>query len=131
MAEAPELSAPMQRLHGLRFLDLIELRGFTGEHLKWHESPTRRRTAAKPTRTLLPPPSESVSVSSHEIARNVVESQRLSTLIDYATATPFAMGFLETALAIEDSSNGIWRWPITLRNWRSATSNPEPTHRSI
>ena len=44
-----------------------------------------------------------------EIARNVVESQRLSTLIDYATAAPFAIGFLETALAIEDSSNGIWR----------------------
>ena len=42
-----------------------------------------------------------------EIARNVVESQRLSTLIDYATAAPFAIGFLETALAIEDSSNGI------------------------
>src|SRR5258706_14988611 len=30
-------------------------------------------------------------------------------LIDYATTAPFAMGFLETALAIEDSSNGIWR----------------------
>ena len=30
-------------------------------------------------------------------------------LIDYATAAPFAIGFLETALAIEDSSNGIWR----------------------
>ena len=66
-----------------------------------------------------------------EIARNVVESQRPSTLIDYATATPFAIGFLETALAIEDSGNGIRRWPITLRNCRSATSNPEPTHRSI
>ena len=25
------------------------------------------------------------------------------------TAAPFAIGFLETALAIEDSSNGIWR----------------------
>ncbi len=44
-----------------------------------------------------------------EIARNVVESQRLSILIGYATAAPFAIGFLETALAIEDSSNGIWR----------------------
>ena len=69
--------------------------------------------------------------SKPEIAQNVVESQRLSILIDYATATPFAIGFWETALAIEDSSNGIWRRPITLRNWRSATSNPEPTHRSI
>ena len=48
-------------------------------------------------------------LQNQEIARNVVESQRLSTLIDYATAAPFAIGFLETALAIEDSSNGIWR----------------------
>ena len=62
MAEAPELSAPMQRLHGLRFLDLIELHGFPGEHPKWHESPTRRRAAAKPTVSLLPPPLESVSI---------------------------------------------------------------------
>src|SRR5258706_15570942 len=33
-----------------------------------------------------------------EIARNVVESQRLLTLIDYATAAPFTIGLLETAL---------------------------------
>ncbi|MGA2435391.1 MAG: hypothetical protein ABSG25_08900, partial [Bryobacteraceae bacterium] len=39
-----------------------------------------------------------------EIARNSVESQRLSTLIDYATAAPFAIDFLETAFAIEDSN---------------------------
>ena len=44
-----------------------------------------------------------------EIARNSVESKRPSELIDYATATPFARGFLETALAIADSSIGIWR----------------------
>jgi hypothetical protein len=37
----------------------------------------------------------------------------------------------ERKIAIEDSSNGIWRWPITLRNCRSATSKPEPTQRSI
>ena len=48
-----------------------------------------------------------MQIAELEIARNVVESQRLSTLIDYATAAPFAIGFLETALAIEDSSNGI------------------------
>jgi len=42
-----------------------------------------------------------------EIARNSVESERPSELIDYATAAPFANGFLETAFAIEDSSNGI------------------------
>ncbi|MGA2435275.1 MAG: hypothetical protein ABSG25_08320, partial [Bryobacteraceae bacterium] len=40
-----------------------------------------------------------------EIARNSVESQRLSTLIDYATAAPFAIDFLETAFAIEDSNS--------------------------
>jgi uncharacterized protein YukE len=42
---------------------LIEIHGFTGEHLNWHESPTWRRAAAKPTISLLPPPLESVSVS--------------------------------------------------------------------
>ncbi len=66
-----------------------------------------------------------------EIVRNSVESQRLSTLISYATADPLAIGFLDTALAMEESSNGIWRNPITFRNWRSATSRPEPTQRSI
>src|ERR1035437_14439 len=66
-----------------------------------------------------------------EIARISVESQRLSTLIRYATVIPFAIGFLEAALAIDESNNGIWRIPITFRNCRSATSRPEPTHRSI
>ena len=66
-----------------------------------------------------------------EIVRKSVESQRLSTFIDYATLAPFAIGCLDTALAIEDSSDGICLWPMILRNWRSATSNPEPTHRSI
>jgi hypothetical protein len=56
------------------------------------------------------------------IARIVVGSWRLSTLIDYAAAAPFPIGFWETAGALEDSSNGIWRWPMTLRNWRSAVS---------
>ncbi|MGA2434975.1 MAG: hypothetical protein ABSG25_06780, partial [Bryobacteraceae bacterium] len=45
-----------------------------------------------------------LSVVYLEIARNSVESQRLSTLIDYATAAPFAIDFLETAFAIEDSN---------------------------
>ena len=46
-----------------------------------------------------------------EIARNVVESQRLSTLIDYATSAPFAIGFLETALAIGVKTAGAgWNW---------------------
>jgi hypothetical protein len=69
--------------------------------------------------------------SVQEIARIVVESQRPSELIGYATSAPFAIDFLETALAIEDSSKGIWRWPMTLRNCRSATSSPEPTQRSM
>jgi hypothetical protein len=42
-----------------------------------------------------------------EIARKSVESKPPSELIDYATATPFANGFFETAFAIEDSSIGI------------------------
>ena len=66
-----------------------------------------------------------------QIARNSVESQRLSILIHYATAAPFAIGFLEAALAMEETNIGIWRNPITLRNCRSATRRPEPTHRSI
>ena len=36
---------------------------------------------------------------SPEIARNSVESQRLSTFIDYATLTPFAIDCLETVAA--------------------------------
>jgi hypothetical protein len=44
-----------------------------------------------------------------EVARNSVESERPSELIGYATATPFAIGFLETAFAIEDNNIGIWR----------------------
>ena len=47
------------------------------------------------------------AILSLEIARNSVESKRPSELIDYATAAPFAMDFLETALANEDSSSGI------------------------
>ena len=52
---------------------------------------------------------EPLGVESHlpEIVRNSVESKRPSELIDYATATPLAIGFLETAFAIEDSSIGI------------------------
>ena len=42
-----------------------------------------------------------------EVARNSVESKRPSELIGYAATTPFAIGFLETAFTIEDSSMGI------------------------
>ena len=44
-----------------------------------------------------------------EVARSSVESERPSELIGYATAAPFAIGFLETAFAIEDNNMGIWR----------------------
>ena len=44
-----------------------------------------------------------------EIVRNVVESQRLSTFIRYATAGTLATGFLADSVASEDSSKGIWR----------------------
>ena len=49
------------------------------------------------------------SIFSFEIAGNSVESQRPSTLIGYATAAPFAIGFLETAMAMEATSSGIIR----------------------
>ena len=66
-----------------------------------------------------------------EIARNSVESQRPSTLLDYAAAAWLASGFRETVLAKEASSSGISRNPRTLRNCLSATSSPDPTQRSI
>ena len=50
---------------------------------------------------------EAFARAKEEIARNSVESKRLSELIDYATLTPLAIGLLATAFAIEDSSTGI------------------------
>jgi hypothetical protein len=50
--------------------------------------------------------------------RRMPELRRKSAALDtqsHTTAAPFAIGFLETALAMEESSNGIWRNPITLR----------------
>lgn len=61
------------------------------------------------TNSLRSPSMVSTQGSRAEIARNSVESRRPSELIGYATAAPFANGFLETAFAIEDSSNGICR----------------------
>ena len=72
----------------------ITMRTYTKTSIKWQELTGSANTPE-------------YRDSQDEIARNVVESQRLSILIDYATAAPFAIGFLETALAIEDSSNGI------------------------
>src|SRR5580698_2187391 len=55
MAE-PKLPPRILRLHSLWWHELIEKYGFTGEHLKWHESPDRRRKAARPRSSLAPPP---------------------------------------------------------------------------
>ena len=56
--KVPELPSHIRRLHLLRWNDLIDKGGFTGVHLAWHECPNRRRQAAKPTYSLLPPPSD-------------------------------------------------------------------------
>ena len=76
-------------------------------------------------------PSSNDSMYRRAIARNSVESQRPSTLLDYAAAAWLASGFRETVLAKEASSSGISRNPRTLRNCLSATSSPDPTQRSI
>jgi hypothetical protein len=60
MAEQPKLPAGILRLHSLRWNELIEKDGFTGEHLKWHESPDRRRQAARPRFSLAPPPATDI-----------------------------------------------------------------------
>ncbi len=56
MAEQPGLPESTQRLHALRWKELIEKHGFTGGHLQWHLSPQKRREAAKPPFSLKPPP---------------------------------------------------------------------------
>jgi hypothetical protein len=61
MAELPKLPEPLLRLHRLRWNELLEKHGFTGAHLKWHESPVRRREAARPRYTLAPPPATSLN----------------------------------------------------------------------
>ncbi len=56
MIERPKLPDRIRRLHVLRWNQLIERSSFTGEHLEWHTSPKRRRAAARPTFSLIPPP---------------------------------------------------------------------------
>src|SRR5271165_3227871 len=56
MAELPGLSESIRRLHALRWKDLINRYGFTGDHFKWHASRDRRHRAAKPAFRLAPPP---------------------------------------------------------------------------
>jgi hypothetical protein len=62
LAGLPELPKHIQRLHALRWKKLIEEYGFSGDHLKWHESRDRRHRAAKPRYTLAPPLSWQASV---------------------------------------------------------------------
>jgi hypothetical protein len=56
MANLPELSTRVRQLHELRWEDLRKTHGFTGAHLKWHESPAIRRQAAPPRESLCQPP---------------------------------------------------------------------------
>ncbi len=64
-------------------------------------------TVAESVHSVSPDHDKSCNVYAAEIDGNSVESKRPSELIDYATATAFAIGFLETAFAIVDSSAGI------------------------
>jgi hypothetical protein len=61
MTDLPKLSARIVRLHTLRWKELVELRGFTGDHLHWYLSQDRRHRAARPRVSLTPPPPISVS----------------------------------------------------------------------
>lgn len=56
MSELPKLPVSIQRKIDLKWEDLIESRGFTGDHLKWHAASDRRREAAKPPYGLAAPP---------------------------------------------------------------------------
>lgn len=56
MAELPKLPESAGRLLDLRWRELVRQRGFTGEHLTWHDSPERRRNVARPKVSLAPPP---------------------------------------------------------------------------
>src|SRR3954468_1551552 len=61
MAELPKLPPNILRLHSLRWDQLLEKEGFTGEHLRWHASRERRRQAARPRYSLAPPPARLVT----------------------------------------------------------------------
>jgi len=47
MSDLPQLSKDTRRLHALQWTQLVQKYGFTGNHLKWHESPMHRRKAAE------------------------------------------------------------------------------------
>src|SRR5262245_32603660 len=53
MAELPK---HILRLHTVRWKELTEKHGFTGDHLTWHQSRDRRHQAARPRYSLAPPP---------------------------------------------------------------------------
>ena len=62
MADLPELPDRIRRLHALRWNELIEGRGFAGDHLKWRYSPERRRG---PMRLRLAPPPPCADIHSN------------------------------------------------------------------
>ena len=69
MAESSRLPGHTRRLHALQWRALTERLGFTGEHLKWHESPERRRQAARPNISFAPPPA--TDLNSNRFAQSV------------------------------------------------------------
>src|SRR6266704_5650248 len=69
MVEPPQFPEHIRRLHGLQLRALIEKHGFTGEHLKWHESRKRRHQAARPKFSWVPPPAT-------DLGSNSVSQQR-------------------------------------------------------
>jgi hypothetical protein len=56
MADLPELPQRIARLFALRWKDLIEKHGFTGNHLEWHQSKAKRSLAAYQPISFAPPP---------------------------------------------------------------------------
>jgi hypothetical protein len=61
MTELPKLSERIVRLQSLRWNELVQRRGFTGDHLAWHISQERRHRASAPRFSLAPPPPINVS----------------------------------------------------------------------
>lgn len=63
MSDLSGLPERLQRLHDLQWRDLTEKHRFTGDHLKWHASPEKRRAAVGPRTISLssPPPGSNVT----------------------------------------------------------------------
>ncbi len=105
---APATVLPESATHGIQKLE-VQGRCFTNLPQQPTEYIIRPELEQELSRTLVDDRHPVITLVGRggEIDRNSVESKRPSELIDYATATPFAIGFLETAFAIEDSSSGI------------------------